>query len=107
MKIVRRLLGRDPETVPELSPGSCEHLAEFLAVAGAGAAAGERACEPCLREGTQPVHLRQCLSCGTVGCCDSGGRHATTHFRATGHPVMRSIEPGESWRWCYVHEQLG
>jgi uncharacterized UBP type Zn finger protein len=53
-------------------------------------------------------HLRQCLSCGLVGCCDSSPRrHATGHFRSEGHPVMRSAEPGESWRWCYVDQILG
>jgi hypothetical protein len=54
------------------------------------------------------VHLRTCLTCGHVGCCDSSiPRHATAHFRETGHPVMRSAEPGESWRWCFPHELLG
>jgi CPA1 family monovalent cation:H+ antiporter len=54
------------------------------------------------------VHLRVCLSCGHVGCCDSSAaRHATVHHQATGHPVMRSHEPGEDWRWCYPDELLG
>ncbi len=67
-----------------------------------------RACEDCIREGTRSVHLRMCLSCGNVGCCDSSvGRHAERHFQQTRHPVMRSHEPGESWRWCYVDERLG
>lgn len=61
-------------------------------------------CRRCAEEGTRPVALRQCLVCGEIGCCDSSpGRHATAHFRATGHPVMQSAEPGETWRWCYVH----
>lgn len=65
-------------------------------------------CADCRREGTTPVHLRMCLACGTVGCCDSSpGTHASKHFDATGHPVMRSIEPGEDWRWCYEDELLG
>lgn len=69
---------------------------------------GEPFCSECVREGTAPVHLRQCLTCREVGCCDSSvGRHATRHFEETGHPVMRSIEPGEDWRWCYVDELLG
>jgi tellurite resistance protein TerC len=60
-------------------------------------------CEECLRSGERWVKLRMCLACGHVGCCDSSnGKHATAHFHATGHPVMRSIEPGESWKWCYV-----
>ena len=65
-------------------------------------------CQDCLREGTEPVHLRICLSCGNVGCCDSSvGRHAERHHHTTEHPVMRSFEPGESWRWCYVDARLG
>jgi len=62
-------------------------------------------CEECLRTGSRWVHLRVCLSCGFVGCCDSSkNRHATAHFWATQHPVVRSLEPGESWRWCYLDE---
>ncbi len=65
-------------------------------------------CEECLRGGTRWVHLRLCLSCGHVGCCDSSEeRHADRHFRDTAHPVMRSFEPDELWRWCYIHEQVG
>ena len=65
-------------------------------------------CEECLRDGTRWVHLRLCLGCGHVGCCDSSeGRHADRHFRETAHPVMRSFEPDELWRWCYVHQQVG
>lgn len=65
-------------------------------------------CEECVAEGVDPVHLRMCLTCGHVACCDSSpGKHATRHYERTGHPVMRSIEPGESWRWCYVHELTG
>jgi len=68
----------------------------------------EGACEDCLAEGTTWVHLRLCLHCGHMGCCDSSvGRHATRHFHDTGHPVMRSAEPGEQWRWCYVDGRLG
>ncbi|MCW2794038.1 MAG: zinc finger, UBP-type [Nocardioides sp.] len=66
-----------------------------------------RACLECVRLATPWVHLRQCLTCGQVGCCDSSPmRHARTHAHATGHVVVRSIEPGERWRWCYVHEQF-
>ncbi|KRE79366.1 Na+/H+ antiporter [Arthrobacter sp. Soil763] len=65
-------------------------------------------CADCRRDGTTPVHLRMCLACGQVGCCDSSpGTHAARHFQATGHPVMRSVEPGEDWRWCYEDELLG
>jgi len=60
-------------------------------------------CLECVAAGTEPVHLRLCLVCGHVGCCDSSPlRHGTAHFGATGHPVMRSFEPGEDWRWCFV-----
>ena len=62
-------------------------------------------CEDCVKIGDTWVHLRLCLSCGHVGCCDSSkNKHATKHFRAVGHPLVRSIEPGESWMWCYVDE---
>ena len=64
-----------------------------------------RGCEECLRLGTTWVHLRLCIGCGHVGCCDSSpGRHATKHFHTTGHPVIASWEPGERWAWCYVDE---
>ena len=64
-----------------------------------------KGCEECLRTGDRWVHLRVCLECGHVGCCDqSKNKHATRHFHATGHPVMRSDEPGETWAWCYVDE---
>jgi uncharacterized UBP type Zn finger protein len=62
-------------------------------------------CAECLRLGAAWAHLRICLVCGHVGCCDSSpGRHARRHFHVTGHPVMASIEPGEHWGWCYVDE---
>ena len=62
-------------------------------------------CAECRRTGDAWVHLRMCLTCGRVGCCDgSKNHHATKHFWATGHPIVRSIEPGEDWRWCYVDE---
>jgi hypothetical protein len=60
------------------------------------------ACEDCLREGTRWVHLRRCLGCQHVGCCNSSPmRHATAHWRATGHPVAASAERGEQWAWCF------
>jgi uncharacterized UBP type Zn finger protein len=63
----------------------------------------KRGCEDCLRIGDTWVHLRLCLICGHVGCCDSSkNKHATKHFHATQHPLIRSIEPGEDWMWCYV-----
>ena len=67
----------------------------------------ERVCEDCLAIGGSWVHLRRCLTCEHVGCCDSSpNRHATAHARATSHPVIASAEAGESWRWCYVDEVL-
>jgi uncharacterized UBP type Zn finger protein len=60
-------------------------------------------CEDCLAIGGRWVHLRMCLECGHVGCCDSSpNKHATKHFHGTSHPVVRSFEPGEEWRWCFV-----
>jgi uncharacterized UBP type Zn finger protein len=62
-------------------------------------------CVECLRDGTRWVHLRVCQQCGHVGCCDSSPeKHATGHFHGSGHPVVRSFEPGESWFWCYANE---
>jgi uncharacterized UBP type Zn finger protein len=62
-------------------------------------------CEECLKMGDDWVHLRACLQCGHVGCCDSSkNKHATRHFHATRHPLVQSIEPGEDWVWCYVDE---
>jgi uncharacterized UBP type Zn finger protein len=62
-------------------------------------------CEECLAGGTGWVHLRICLECGHVGCCDSSPmRHASSHARQTDHPIMRSLEPGEDWSWCFVDE---
>ena len=64
-----------------------------------------RVCEECVAMGDAWVHLRLCLECGHVGCCDSSkNRHATRHFHRSRHPLIRSIEPGERWMWCYVDE---
>jgi uncharacterized UBP type Zn finger protein len=65
-----------------------------------------RGCQECLAMGDTWVHLRTCLHCGHVGCCnDSRNKHATRHFQSTGHPVIQSAEPGEDWRWCYVDDR--
>jgi uncharacterized UBP type Zn finger protein len=62
-------------------------------------------CQECLLIGSPWLHLRLCLTCGHVGCCDSSPmRHARAHARTDGHPIVRSFEPGEAWRWCYVDE---
>jgi Zn-finger in ubiquitin-hydrolases and other protein len=66
-----------------------------------------RGCEDCMKIGGQWVHLRECLICGHVGCCDnSPGRHATKHFHESAHAIMRSFEPGEDWGWCYVDQLM-
>ena len=77
---------------------SCGHVEDIRAVQPR-----TNGCEECLATGDRWVHLRMCRTCGHVGCCDSSkNKHATKHFHATKHPIMRSIEPGESWSWCYV-----
>ena len=87
--------------------GPCEHL-ENLTESDFAPLKKPIACEECLKEGTKWVALRQCQTCGHVGCCDSSvGKHATKHFHHTHHPVMRSAMPGETWTWCYVHEVTG
>jgi len=64
-------------------------------------------CEDCIKTGDKWVHLRLCLECGHVGCCDSSkNKHATKHFHGTKHPLIRSIEPGEAWVWCYVDDMM-
>jgi len=64
-------------------------------------------CEDCLKIGGWWVHLRMCQACGHIGCCDSSpNRHATAHYRGTGHPIIRSAQPGEDWSWCYVDEVM-
>lgn len=79
----------------------CTHLGAVRAVVP-GTPEG---CEECLAMGSEWVHLRLCLSCGHVGCCDNSvNKHATSHFRSTQHPLIRSFEPGETWGWCYVDE---
>ena len=66
---------------------------------------GTKGCKECLAMGDTWVHLRLCRTCGHVGCCDSSkNKHATMHFRTTGHPIMTSLEPGEDWSWCYLDE---
>ncbi len=79
---------------------ACTHLdqIEFLDVPEEIAG-----CEDCLATGSRWVHLRMCQRCGRIGCCDSSpNRHASGHWRESGHPVIRSFEPGEGWFWCYA-----
>ena len=78
----------------------CVHLAQISHVAPSG-----DGCVECLQMGGQWVHLRRCVSCGHIGCCDSSpNKHATAHFRLTTHPLVQSFEPGEDWYWCYADE---
>ena len=64
-------------------------------------------CQECLETGSWWVHLRLCLNCGHVGCCDqSPNKHATKHFHATKHPIIKSFEPGEDWGWCYADQVM-
>lgn len=77
--------------------GACTHMGETKAVTPSA-----RGCEKCLQTGDEWVHLRICMTCGHVGCCDSSkNRHATAHHHASAHPIVRSIEPGEAWGFCY------
>jgi hypothetical protein len=79
-------------------PALCSHLDQARPVAPKS-----NGCEECTKLGEKWVALRMCLVCGHVGCCDStDGHHATRHFQTSGHAVMKSIEPGDDWRWCYI-----
>jgi uncharacterized UBP type Zn finger protein len=78
----------------------CEHLQEIRDVTPSA-----NGCEDCLKIGAWWVHLRLCMSCGHVGCCDSSpNQHATKHFGSTGHPIVKSFEPGEDWGFCYTDD---
>jgi Na+/H+ antiporter len=100
------MVGRELNT-PAATAGFCEHLDRAKAK-DEPEPSSIGCCEECIAEGTTWVHLRKCLKCGHVACCDSSPRrHATAHFRETRHPVMRSVEPGENWRWCFADQLLG
>ena len=91
--------------------GACEHLLTLGTDSSADPAPDTQPgslCPDCREQGSDVwAHLRMCVECGHVGCCDSSPhRHASAHHEATGHPVMRSFEPGETWRWCYVDRRL-
>jgi uncharacterized UBP type Zn finger protein len=82
-----------------MSSAKCTHVEDYVKKV----TPQTRGCEECLKIGGTWVHLRMCLECGKVGCCDSSrNRHATAHFREAGHPILRSVEPGEEWRWCCI-----
>ena len=78
----------------------CTHLNEIKDVTPSA-----KGCEDCLKVGGWWVHLRMCMICGHMGCCDSSpSKHATKHFHATKHPIMSSLERGEDWSWCFIDE---
>jgi len=80
---------------------SCTHLSQIKNVTPRT----PKGCEECLKTGMRWVHLRLCLSCGHVGCCDNSiGKHATAHFHGSKHAIIKSFEPGEDWKWCYVDQ---
>ena len=79
---------------------TCPHVMQIRPVTP-----NSEGCEECKTTGDRWVHLRLCLTCGHVGCCDSSkNKHATKHFHSTSHPIMKSAEPGEDWGWCYVDQ---
>ena len=81
---------------------TCTHLDQIKEVTPSA-----NGCEDCLRIGATWVHLRLCMTCGHVGCCDSSpNKHATKHFHTTAHPIIKSFQPGEEWGWCYVDEEM-
>jgi len=91
--LLDRLRGRRP----------CSHLANLVPVEPSS----PDACPACLEMGDEWVNLRLCLTCGRVGCCDnSKNRHASKHAAASGHPVIQSYQPGETWRYCYPHDRM-
>jgi uncharacterized UBP type Zn finger protein len=78
----------------------CEHLDQINEVSPSSSG-----CEECLALGDTWVHLRMCLTCGHVGCCNtSKNKHATKHFKSSNHPLVESAQPDEDWRWCYIDE---
>jgi uncharacterized UBP type Zn finger protein len=80
----------------------CTHLDQIKPVTPSA-----NGCEDCLRIGARWMHLRICMTCGHVGCCDSSpNKHATKHFHSTAHPIIKSFQPGEDWGWCYVDELM-
>ncbi len=85
----------------------CKHLTDMLTARPEPVIPSGHGCQECLESGDPWVHLRLCMTCGHVGCCDSSpNKHATRHFRETGHAVMKSYEPGEAWAWCYLDSDM-
>ena len=87
-----------------MTANGCAHMNQIKVAAPDEGVAG---CEDCLKIGSTWVHLRVCRTCGHIGCCDSSqNKHASQHFDQTQHAIMQSVEPGESWGWCYVDEMF-
>lgn len=85
----------------------CRHLASYAQERTSPVHPSGHGCKECLETGDAWVHLRLCMTCGHVGCCDdSPNRHATGHHHATKHPVIKSFEPGEDWAWCYLDGEM-
>lgn len=85
-----------------MSEPRCRHLGTIRDVVPSA-----DGCEDCLKTGDVWVHLRLCLECGHAGCCDSSkNKHATKHFHTSNHPIIRSMEPGEDWKYCYVDDVM-
>ncbi|MFL5683833.1 MAG: UBP-type zinc finger domain-containing protein [Chloroflexota bacterium] len=102
---VAPVTARDPNDIPGDEERSCEHV-EIVGRARQ-LEAPLAVCSSCVEMGGRWEHLRQCLTCGRTSCCNlSPNRHATAHFQETGHPMIRSAEPGEDWRWCYPDDRL-
>ena len=86
-----------------MTEGACQHIEAIESVKRAK----RRECEDCMKSGGSWVHLRTCQECGGTRCCDdSPSRHATKHAKSTGHPVITSAEPGESWLYCYPDDAI-
>ncbi|MHC9291203.1 UBP-type zinc finger domain-containing protein [Mycobacterium sp. LTG2003] len=100
------MLRRSRRREQSSAPRTCEHLSAEVAEPEP---LTPGRCQECEQLGESSwAHLRMCMTCGHVGCCDSSPhQHATKHFQHTGHAVMRSAEPGESWRWCYIDHRVG
>jgi uncharacterized UBP type Zn finger protein len=91
-----------PNKVVSTMARTCTHVNQIRQVTPSA-----KGCEDCLKIGDTWVHLRLCLTCGHVGCCDSSkNKHATKHYHATSHPIIRSFERGEHWKWCYPDELM-
>jgi uncharacterized UBP type Zn finger protein len=82
--------------------GDCAHRDQIRDVARSS-----QGCDACLEMGDRWIHLRMCMTCGHVGCCnDSKNKHASKHFQATGHPIVKPLEEGQDWLWCYADEVM-